>query len=400
MENFGLITFVEDVVIISSENSSTPVKQQAALTICHEMAHQWFGNLVTMEWWTYLWLNEGYASFMEYLCVDKLYPEYNIWTQFLTSRYAKALDLDALENTHPVEIPIENPSEITEIFDDISYSKGASVIRMIHNFIGDDDFRKGMTLYINKHLYSNVKTEDLWLALEKSSNKPIGKIMSSWTKLPGHPLISVKEVNSNDSNSRTFTFSQERFFINGSEDKSNTTWIVPITISNATRSEEVLEKIILDQKTKDVEIKNIPKNTWIKINVGSVGLFRTIYSSDLLELLKVGVRNKSLPIFDRHNLLDDLFATAQAGKTSTVSVLKFLKEFENDNEYVIWSCIIKNLKKIGNILIQSENTYLKFKTFGNKLLFKIYNKLGWMPLEKENYLDSLTRFENFFIFTS
>lgn len=393
MENWGLITFVENAVLASPENSSTIVKQQNALTICHEMAHQWFGNLVTMEWWTDLWLNEGYASFMEHLCVDNLYPQYKIWTQFLITRYTRALDLDALANTHPIEVPIENPSEITEIFDEISYSKGASIIRMIHNFIGDENFRAGMTLYLNKNSYSNVTTEDLWIALEKSSNKPIKNVMSSWTNQAGFPLITISEKVSNSTNSRILTLSQERFIINDSDDFTSATWMVPITLTSGQNPDEILEKLILDQKTKEVELKNISKNTWIKINVGSIGFYRTLYSNDLLESLMSGIQNKSLPTFDRLNLLDDLFACAQAGKISTVSVLKTLKDFEDETDYVIWSCIIKNLKKINIILKHSEDTYLKFKAFGNKLLSKVHNKLGWVPSEKETHLYGLTRFE-------
>lgn len=135
-----------------------------------------FFLLVTMEWWTHLWLNEGYASFVEFLCVNKLFPDYDIWTQFVTDMYTRALELDCLKNSHPIEVPVGHPSEIDEIFDEISYAKGASVIRMLHHYIGDADFRKGMNIYLTRHQYKNTKTEDLWAALSEASSKPVARV--------------------------------------------------------------------------------------------------------------------------------------------------------------------------------------------------------------------------------
>lgn len=174
MENWGLVTYRETCLLVDPKNTSANTKQWVALVVGHELAHQWFGNLVTMEWWTHLWLNEGYATFVEYLCVNRLFPEYDIWTQFVVETYIRflfrilskynfeddfqfiffkfrALELDCLKNSHPIEVPVGHPSEIDEIFDDISYSKGASVIRMLHRYIGDDDFRKGMNIYLTRH---------------------------------------------------------------------------------------------------------------------------------------------------------------------------------------------------------------------------------------------------------
>lgn len=133
-----------------------------------------------MDWWTELWLNEGYASFVEFLCVNFLFPEYDIWTQFVTDMYTPALDADCLDNSHPIEVPVNHPSEIDEIFDEISYNKGASVIRMLHNYLGDDDFRNGMNIYLNKYQYRNAVTENLWECLEEASKKPVGNIMRTW----------------------------------------------------------------------------------------------------------------------------------------------------------------------------------------------------------------------------
>lgn len=182
MENWGVITYRETMVLVDKENTSLIRKQNIALTVGHEVAHQWFGNLVTMEWWTCLWLNEGYASFVEFLCVNHLFPEYDIWTQFLTDMYTPALSADCLENSHPIEVAVNHPAEIDEIFDEISYNKGASVIRMLHHYLGDDDFRKGMNLYLTKYQYKNTITENLWECLEEASGKTVANIMQTWIK--------------------------------------------------------------------------------------------------------------------------------------------------------------------------------------------------------------------------
>lgn len=144
-----------------------------------------------MDWWTDLWLNEGYATYLQYLSTDNLFPEYNIWTQFIQSTYSAALQLDGLKNSHPIEVPIQNPGDVFEIFDAISYNKGASVIRMLVDYIGDEKFRKGMHLYLKKFQYKNAATDDLWNALQEASDKPVNEVMSTWTKQMGYPLITV-----------------------------------------------------------------------------------------------------------------------------------------------------------------------------------------------------------------
>ena len=158
MENWGLVTYRETALLVDPSQSSAASKQWVALVVGHELAHQWFGNLTTMEWWTHLWLNEGFASWIEYLCVNYCCPHYDIWTQFLTNDFVRALELDALSNSHPIEVDVGHPSEIDEIFDNISYSKGASVIRMLHEYIGESDFKVGLHNYLKKFQYKNGKT--------------------------------------------------------------------------------------------------------------------------------------------------------------------------------------------------------------------------------------------------
>ncbi|XP_026480083.1 puromycin-sensitive aminopeptidase-like protein [Ctenocephalides felis] len=228
MENWGLVTFREKYILLDLNESTSYDKQMLIVYVGHEIAHQWFGNLVTMEWWTHLWLNEGYAQFMENLCVQQMMPDSEIWTQFISGSFRSALLLDAKENSHPIEIEIGHPSEIAETFDDISYDKGATLIKMLHNFLGEEDFQLGIKAYLNKHKYKNTQTEDLWKAFEDASGKPVGDVMNTWTKQKGYPILKVSMEQ--DGNTRIVILKQEKFTANGSEDPAKPQWLIPIRI--------------------------------------------------------------------------------------------------------------------------------------------------------------------------
>ncbi|XP_076658475.1 puromycin-sensitive aminopeptidase isoform X2 [Halictus rubicundus] len=388
MENWGLVTYRETCLLVDPQNTSALRKQCVALVVAHELAHQWFGNLVTMEWWIHLWLNEGYASFVEFLCVAHLFPEYDIWTQFVTDTYIRALELDALKNSHPIEVPVGHPSEIDEIFDEISYNKGACVIRMLHAYIGDDDFRKGMNLYLNRHSYANAETADLWNALEEASNKNVGRVMSMWTEQQGFPVVRVRHRQ--DGNDRILTLSQERFLAGGGEDTSNTLWMIPVSVSTSKNPNECVLTDLLDEKTKEFKIKDVSADSWVKINPGTVGFYRTYYSQDALSLLLPAVKDRSLPPLDRLGLLDDLFAVAQAGSASTVEVLQLMHAFQKEDNFTVWSSIDNAMRKIG-ILLSHLESLDAFKAFGRNLLRDICNELGWDPKPNESHCDTLLR---------
>src|SRR3989338_2676344 len=227
MENWGAVTYRESTILVEEEKSSVGNKQWVALVIAHELAHQWFGNLVTMEWWTHLWLNEGFASFIEYLAIDHIFPDWDIWTQFVSTEMADAFSLDALKNTHPIEVEVGHPAEISEIFDKVSYSKGASVLRMLWKYLGEKDFQKGLQHYLKRHAYGNAQTEDLWKALEEVSGKPVGKFMKNWTSKAGHPVINVKIKNQKSK----IELRQSRFFsspISKRQTEDDTIWAIPL----------------------------------------------------------------------------------------------------------------------------------------------------------------------------
>nr|XP_003702012.1 PREDICTED: puromycin-sensitive aminopeptidase [Megachile rotundata] len=388
MENWGLVTYRETCLLVDPQNTSAVRKQWIALVVAHELAHQWFGNLVTMEWWTHLWLNEGYASFVEFLCVSYLFPEYDIWTQFVTDTFIRALELDALKNSHPIEVPVGHPSEIDEIFDDISYNKGACVIGMLHSYIGENDFRKGMKLYLKKHSYGNATTGDLWAALEEASNKDVRSVMSAWTEQQGFPVVRVQHRQ--EGNDRILSLSQERFLADGSSDNGSSLWIIPISISTSKDPEKSIFKVLLDEKTKEFRVTDVAENNWVKINPGTIGFYRTHYSPEALSLLLPAVKNHELPPLDRLGLLDDLFAMVQAGHASTVEVLQLMQAFQQEDNYTVWSSIVNSLGKIG-VLVSHLDFEDSFMAYGRNLMRDITTKLGWDPKPNESHLDTLLR---------
>ncbi|GMF63997.1 unnamed protein product [[Candida] boidinii] len=193
MENFGLVTYRVVDLLFDEKKSTLATKQRVAEVVQHELAHQWFGNLVTMDWWEGLWLNEGFATWMSWYSCNTFFPEWKVWEQYVTDSLQHALSLDSLRASHPVEVPVKRADEINQIFDAISYSKGSSLLKMLANWLGEDVFVKGVSNYLKKHKYGNTVTSDLWEALSETSGKDVVKVMDIWTKKVGFPVISVKE---------------------------------------------------------------------------------------------------------------------------------------------------------------------------------------------------------------
>lgn len=389
MENWGLVTYRETFLLVDPKNTSLIRKQSIALTVGHEIAHQWFGNLVTMEWWTHLWLNEGYASFVEFLCVDHLFPEYDIWTQFVTDMYTRALELDCLKNSHPIEVPVGHPSEIDEIFDEISYNKGASVIRMLHNYIGEEDFRKGMNVYLTRHQYKNTFTEDLWTALEAASNKPVGAVMSTWIKQMGFPVVKVQSRQ--NGSKRILDLTQEKFCADCSDiQNEKNLWMIPITVSSSKAPKQIIYSTVLDKPNLEIVLDNVDESDWVKINPGTVGYYRTSYTPEMMKGFTKSIVDMSMPPLDRLGLIDDLFALVQAGQQPTVEALKFIEAYRNEDNYTVWSSISNCLMKLQS-LISHTDLDAQFDSYAGRLFKPIAERLGWNSTEGESHLDTLLR---------
>jgi len=379
MENWGAITFRETALLVDPQNSSTMNKQWVALVIAHEIAHQWFGNLVTMEWWTHLWLNEGFASYIEYLAVDHVFPEWDIWTQFLQADHGVALHYDGLKHTHPIEVEVHHPAEITSVFDAVSYSKGASIIRMIAEYLGEKTFRDGLRHYLKKHSYKNTATEDLWASLQKVSGKPVGTIMANWTGKPGYPLITVTDKG------KHYELRQSRFFaspISEKKTKDNTLWYVPVSYAGTNTK----GKFIMSARIAKFPRTNEP---WLKLNINESAFFRASYPERLREALAYPVQTKRLKTRDRLGLIRDMFAIAETGRLSAVDCLEFSKNYTKEDEYVVWSEVASGVAKIHSLVVH-EPFLSKFDTFALSIFTNIEKKIKWDSRPK-SHADALLK---------
>ncbi len=376
MENWGAITFRETVLLYDSKTSSTETKQHIAEVIAHEIAHQWFGNLVTMKWWNDLWLNESFATFMATKAVHKYYPEWDFWDQFLISEMTGGLSLDSLKASHPIDVKVKSPSDVRQIFDEISYNKGGCVLMMLEDFLGEKNFRSGLNKYLLTHKYGNAEGKDLWNSLASASKKPVRQIMNSWINQVGYPLI---EATVSDSKIR---LQQQRFLLDNVKSKTGN-WIIPVSI----RSENGLISKIM---SKPITIPINTKSNWFKINSDQKGFYRVRYDDETLDGLGELVEEKKLSNVDRWSLQHDLFALCISNKTTLKKYYEFLKCYHEEDDYVVLSDIVGNLNFIYGLLADEEFGD-EIKKYNKEFFKNIFEKLGWDALKNEKSTIALLR---------
>ncbi|KAL6604594.1 hypothetical protein ACP70R_043021 [Stipagrostis hirtigluma subsp. patula] len=371
MENYGLVTYRETALLFDEKHSAAANKQRVAVVVAHELAHQWFGNLVTMEWWTHLWLNEGFATWVSYLAADQFFPEWNIWTQFLEES-TTGFKLDALAGSHPIEVDINHVDEIDEIFDAISYRKGASVIRMLQSYLGAEVFQKSLAAYIKRYAYSNAKTEDLWAALEEGSGEPVRTLMHSWTKQQGYPVVSVKLKDGK------LHLEQTQFLSSGATGVGQ--WVVPITLCCCSYSRQ--EKFLFHGKQEDFNVSGLMEcqkkcDFWIKLNVNQTSFYRVSYDEELASRLSV---------------LDDTYALCMAGKQKLVSLLHLIAAYKDETEYTVLAHAIDTSLNIADMMsIAAPEELDNLKKFLIGFLEPFAQKLGWDAQSGEGHLKALLR---------
>ncbi len=375
MENWGLITFREHALLYNPKISSIQSKEYVANVIAHELTHQWFGNLVTMEWWSDLWLNESFASWMSYLAIDHLYPEWKVWDKFIVDEQNIALKEDSLKSTHPILVKIHHPDEIRSIFDVISYEKGASVIAMLEAFMGAENFRKGISYYLKKHQYNNARTDDLWEALEANSDLPIKNFMYYWINYAGFPKLSVKYRNG------ILSFSQKRFFVDKDNKEDNHPWPIPIITNIANFKMKVFNKF-------NQELSFNLKQDLFIANKLRKGFYRTSYDSKLLSRIIDNI--KSISLIDRFSILNDMFELSKAREFKTVDLLRNLDQFIYDRELIIWEefgSILRSIRLImsDQKLNENINRYILAKT---KDILEYY---GFSEKKTDSYFDKQLR---------
>ena len=387
MENWGAVTYRETALLVDPDNSSAGTRQRVAEVIAHEMAHMWFGDLVTMGWWDDLWLNESFASWMGNKAVDWLFPEWKMWTQFVNMDTNRALSLDGLKNSHPIEQAVKNPAEVSQLFDAISYSKGASVIRMLENFLGEETFRKGLNRYLTSNMYDNARTEDLWSALEKESGQPVTAIMDSWVKQMGYPVIQVESERSG--NQTRLSVTQERFVYDrllGETEPDTEVWRVPIS---AQQSGEDSKITVMEGRQAQLDLP-VGDDGWVKVNPLQTGFFRVNYSAEDWQRLVPPIQSLELHATDRLGVQNDAYALSKAGLLPVTQFLSLAQAYQNEDDASVWSDLASNLRDIEQLICE-EPIHSAYQSFAREIFGPAARKIGWDPKSGEGHLGALLR---------
>lgn len=393
MENWGLITFRESALLYDANMSTELNKKRVAEVISHELAHQWFGNLVTPWWWNDLWLKEGFATFIGYQVLDHVEPSWRNKDQFIRDHLQEVFMLDALESSHPISVPVEHTDQIREIFDRVSYSKGASIIRMMNHFLGEETLKRGLTNYLEAHNFSSARQDDLWdqltLQAHQDDSLPprmtVKEIMDTWTLQTGYPVVTVTRNYVNGS----AYISQERFLLS-SDSFSNDTWWVPLTYTkqekpdfNTTRPQLWLENV------RSAVVEDLPNSTsWVLFNVHQTGFYRVNYDHTNWRLLISSFQQ--LPDVTRAQLLDDALNLALSGRLEYTIALDLTVQLITDVEYLPWSAALTALEHLDTMLALTP-AYGNFKRMLLELLDKVYNNLQFEDRPQDSHLDLLNR---------
>ena len=367
MENWGAITYREIALLVDEANSSAGTRQRVAEVVAHEMAHMWFGDLVTMQWWDDLWLNESFASWMGTKAVDWLFPEWEMWTQFVNMDTTRALSLDGLKNSHPIEQEVDNPAEVSQLFDAISYSKGASIIRMLEQFLGAETFRQGLREYIAANQYGNARTQDLWSALESASGQPVTSIMDTWTKQMGYPVLQVQA--SGAPGGQQLTISQERFVYDRLlEDRGPAPellpeiWQVPVRVSHGGDEPAT---IVMDGRQASLTLEAPAENgdgQWFKINPEQTGFFRVNYRPEDWDRLIPAIKSQELSAADRLGIQNDAYSLSKSGHLPITRFLSLAQAYANETDASVWGDLSSNLRDL-EVLLTGGPVFQRYQAF-------------------------------------
>ena len=381
MENWGAITFRENLLLHYPDITSKSGEERICEVIAHEIAHQWFGNLVTPSDWKYLWLNESFATYFGYGVVDHYYPQWETWQQFLYGQTGGAMARDALHENFAIEIPGGEHVVINVSTAPIIYSKGGSILRQIEGYIGEDNFQKGLQHYLKTHEYANAASQDLWDSFEKASEQPIGKMMKSWIEQAGFPMISVKKKKNK------LELSQKRFtFLPNDSDQ---TWRVPVTIcffSDSAKTERMT--ILMADSQHEIEI---PDHTEAyKINDRQTGFYIVNYQdSENLDALGRWVRDQTLPPEDRWGLQNDMYSLCKSGSVSISDYLGFLSVYENEDAFLPLISISNNLQHA--YLVMGDTTKEKISSLVRPWFEMVLNNIGFEPATDEKHTTAILR---------
>ena len=381
MENWGLVTYREAYLLLDPDNTSLDMKQLVATVITHELAHQWFGDLVTMKWWDDLWLNESFANMMEYVSVAALQPDWKIWELFQTSEAPMALQRDATDGVQPVHVDVNNPAEIDSIFDPaIVYAKGSRMLVMVRALLGDDALRKGLKNYFAAHKYNNAAGGDLWKALGDASGLNIGEIMKSWLEQPGYPVVSAKVDDQGQ-----LVLRQQQFFIGAGEDKGRT-WQIPLNANYNAAPKIMADKEVVLGNYDELRQQN---GKPFRLNVGNNSHFIVKYDDQLLKDILDHADN--LDSIAQRQLLQDLRLLAEGQQISYANLIPLLTRFAGSHSAIVNAELYHIANSLKMFVQPGSNEEVQLKAFFDQLSKEQVTRLGWLPKAVESNDDQLTR---------
>jgi aminopeptidase N/puromycin-sensitive aminopeptidase len=364
MENFGAITYRETDLLIDPKSASINAKKEVALVIAHEMAHQWFGDLVTMKWWDNLWLNEGFATWMENKPVAAMHPEWNI-DQMVVSDMGNTLNLDAHPTTRAIRARADTPEEIEQMFDGISYGKASDVLLSVENYVGAEVFRQGVHNYLSAHLYGNATAEDFWNAQTATSHKPVDKIMDSLISQPGVPMLTFGSPANG-----TVTVSQKRFFLSpGNHPDLSQKWTLPVCFRTGQGKQDC--EILTPQATS----LNIPQSTVFFANAEGKGYYRTSYAPEDYAALASSIESSLSPA-ERISLIGDEWARVQAGESKVGNYLDLISAVKDDTNYAVISTAFDGLRGITSQVAATPQEKSALEEWFRAAFGPAYTKLG------------------------
>jgi puromycin-sensitive aminopeptidase len=365
MENLGCITYREAALLVDPATSTHGEQLDVAETVAHELAHMWFGDLVTMRWWNGLWLNEAFATFMALLAVDAYRPDWEVWNQFARSRSA-ALEVDALVSTRSIEYPVHSPDDANGMFDTLTYLKGGAILRMLEQYLGADRFRDGIRRYLRKHAYGNTETHDLWDALEEETGEPVRRIMDTWIWQGGYPLISVTIADDG-----TLRFSQRRYSPSRPDD--DTKWAVPLSVRQvAPDGSERTDAILVE--ADGASLPMLAPDAIVVANAGGISFVRVWYDEVLAGRL-AGSAVRALSPLERYSLVDDAWAAVVDGSTTASTFCRFVEGFVEETELPVWQLILTGLSWCDRFLEDEPRD--RFRDYVRRLLRPAIDRLGW-----------------------
>jgi puromycin-sensitive aminopeptidase len=369
MENVGAITFREVALLCDPRTSSLAVQKRIAEVITHEAAHQWFGNLVTMEWWDDLWLNEAFATWMAYKIVDGWRPEWRIWIDWDRGK-AGALALDALDSTHPIHTEVKNSAQAGENFDQITYDKGGAVLRMIEGYLGADGFRDGIRRYIRRHSYANAKADDLWRALGEASGQPVAELAHSWIHQPGYPLVQATVAG------RTLALEQRRYRLDPArlQHAGDERWLVPLVVRYADAAGAHEQRVLCGERRAEVELPGEGPIAWLCGNAGGRGFWRVAY--DGAGLAGLATHLDALDTPERMSLIADQWALLRVGVAETAAVLDLYARFGAETDHAVLEELGGRLAALEDRLVDAETRPLLAR-FVSDLVGPQLAQLGW-----------------------